>query len=89
MLQAFKKPYLSTVKLLEKFGNKKSKLIKVNLNEFFNNTENIKNALELSLEEIICKKAGNDGILNKPGIKYIKNGAIKDIPKLEDTSKSR
>ena len=64
MLQAFKKPYLSTVKLLEKFGNKKSKLIKVNLNEFFNNTENIKNALELSLEEIICKKAGNDGILN-------------------------
>jgi len=31
----------------------------------------------------------NDGILNIPGNKYIKNGVIKEIPKPDDTSISR
>lgn len=62
-----KNPYPSTVKILEKLGNKKENLETVNLDDVFENDEKIQEALDLTLEQIICYKKyeNNKAILEK------------------------
>ena len=62
-----KNPYPSTVKILEKLGNKKENLETVNLDDVFENDEKIQEALDLTLEQIICYKKyeNNKDILEK------------------------
>ena len=54
MLKSLKIPFPSLVKLIEYLGNKKSKLIKLNLDKVFSSTLINKKKLNLTLEQLIC-----------------------------------
>ena len=67
MLKSLKIPFPSLVKLIEYLGNKKSKLIKMNLDKVFSSTGKNKEKLNLNLEQLICSPGyeNNKKILEK------------------------
>ena len=54
MLKSLKIPFPSLVKLIEYLGNKKSKLIELNLDKVFSSTGRNKEKLNLTLGQLIC-----------------------------------
>ena len=67
MLKSLKIPFPSLVKLIEYLGNKKSKLIELNLDKVFSSTGKNKEKLNLNLEHLICSPGyeNNKKILEK------------------------